>query len=193
MALFCILTAIPHRISTQASSHFEIHPGDLSCPALMLGHLAAPTTHPSQGTADCSAGRAESASVSAFLHCKNPFPPVALTWHKGRKGLDVPISFSSGVVLVLPTSAHSALLDLSFPIRHLSLPMKNSKLGQVLTSFLVGHRKEIKAQVKSLPHRALFTFLIVSHMPALRFWEHGFAFQSRLKNLGSTAEKNQEI
>lgn len=44
MALFRILTAISHGVSTQASSRSAIHPGDLSCPALMLGHLAAPTT-----------------------------------------------------------------------------------------------------------------------------------------------------
>lgn len=78
---------------------------------------------------------------------------------------------------MLPTSAHLPLLDLAFPTGCLSLPVKKPKLGQVLTSFLVGRRKEIKAQVKFLPHRVLFTFPIVSHMPVPRLWEHGFAFQ----------------
>lgn len=51
-------------------------------------------------------------------------------------------------------------------------------------SFLVGHRKEIKARVKSFPHGAVFTFPIVSHMPVLRIWEHSFAFQSKLRGMG---------
>lgn len=93
------------------------------------------------------------------------------------------------------------LLDLTFPTGCLSLPMKKPRLGQVLTSFLVGCRTEIKAQVKSLPHGALSTFPFISHMPVPRLWdmallfswEHGFAFQSRLINLSPTAETNKGI
>lgn len=73
MAVFHILTAIPHRVSTQASP--EIHPGDLSCPALVLGHLPAPTLpKPWPIAAPAGHGRAQSASVSAVLRCNNLFP-----------------------------------------------------------------------------------------------------------------------
>lgn len=93
---------------------------------------------------------------------------------------------ASGVALVLPISAHSALLDLTFPTHQLSLPM--SKLGQVLGPFLVGHRKKIKAQAESLPLGALFTFAIVSPMPVPKLRGHSFAFQSKDKDLDRTAE-----
>lgn len=49
MALFHTFPPIPHRVPTQATSHSKIHPGDLSCPALMLRHLVAPTPLPSRG------------------------------------------------------------------------------------------------------------------------------------------------
>lgn len=145
-ALFHILMAIPHSVSTQAGSHSEIHPGDLSCPALMLRHLMAPTTHPAQAVADCS--------TSWLWHSKaHLFPPsyVATTCSPQLLSLGTkeenslmcqfPSLSASAVAPVLPTSAHSAPLDLTFPICHLSLLIKKSKLGQVLTSFCVGHRK----------------------------------------------------
>lgn len=91
------------------------------------------------------------------------------------------------------TSARSAPPDLTFPTRRLSLLVEKSKLGQVLMSFLVGYRKEIKVQVKSILHGALFTFPILSYIPVPRLWEHSFAFPIRLKNLGPRAETIQGI
>lgn len=78
------------------------------------------------------------------------YSPLSVARHQGRKQLDVPISLS------VPTSAHSALPDLTFPMQ----PTEKSKSGQVLL---------FQAQVKSPPHRVLFTFPIISLM-ALRSW-----------------------
>lgn len=188
MALFHTFPPIPQRVPTQATSHSEIHPGDLSCPALMLRHLVAPTPLPSRGRLQHWQGR--KCICFRFPTLQQPSPPQVLLFgmkEENKLMCQFP-SLCSGVVLVLPTSAHSALLDLTFPIHCLSSLME--KPGQVLTSFLVGHREEIKAQAKPLPRGALFTFLIVSHTPASRHWEHGFAFYSTLKNSGTTTEKN---
>lgn len=89
------------------------------------------------------------------------YSPLSVAWHRGRKQLDVPISLSvPRWQRVVPTSARSALPDFTFPIHRLSWPMEKSKSGQVLM---------FKAQVKSLPHRVLFTFPIVLLM-ALGSW-----------------------
>lgn len=72
MDVFHILTAIPHRVSTRASP--EIHPGDLSCPALVLRHLPAPTLP--EPWLIAAHGRAQSASGSAILCCNNLFPTL---------------------------------------------------------------------------------------------------------------------
>lgn len=70
-----------------------------------------------------SRGEAETASVSAFLRRNNLFPPIALTWHEGRKQLDVPISFS---LLLVPCLCCPPLLTqlclTTFPIRHPDSP-----------------------------------------------------------------------
>lgn len=148
---------------------------------------------PSRGWLQCRWSR--KCICFRFPTLQQPIAPSCshLAWRKKTTWCANFLLSASGVTLVLSTSALSALLDLSFPMPCLSLPMEKSKLGQVLTFFLVGHRKEIKAQVKSLPHRTLFTFPIVSYMLVPRLWEHSFAFQNRLKNLGATAETNWNL
>lgn len=145
-ALFHILMAIPHSVSTQASSHSEIQPGDLSCPALMLGHLTAPTTHPAQAAANCGASRQWHSRVHLFplSYVATTYSPQLLSLRTKEENslmCQFPSLSASAVAPVLPTSARSATLDLTFPICCLSLLIKKSKLGQVLTSFFVGHRK----------------------------------------------------
>lgn len=143
-----------------------------------------PEPWPIAALAGC--GGAEIASVSAFLRCNNLFPPIALAWREGRKQLDVPISFS---LLLVSRWCCPPLLDLTFPICRLSLPTEKSKLGQVLTSFLVGHRKEIKAQVKSLPHRALFTFPIISHIASPQTLGTWLCFSEQTQKFVSNSTK----
>lgn len=65
MALFHTLPAVPNCIST--------HPGDLSCTALKLGHLAAPTVQPYPSLSPVAE---QSTSVSSFPRCSKPFPQL---------------------------------------------------------------------------------------------------------------------
>lgn len=105
------------------------------------------------------------------------YSPLSVAWHHGRKQLHVPISLS------VPTSAHSALPDLTLPTSHTLSELAHGGVKARSSSYVPSPGKISSPQGSVyFSHHLTHSFEIITLL-----------FTADSKNLNLTAETNQGI